>query len=189
LIVAFSTSSRVTSVALLGSDGTVAWAGSEHAPQRASGACISLLERALAETGARLEEATAFAADLGPGSFTGVRVGIVMAKTFAFVYGRPCIGADSFDLISPTGTVVLPSKKGEYFIRRVGEAPVRTTELPAEPYDGFGFAGGDTFPDAARFAPLVSKLQPMAAEALVPAYLIEPSISVPKKPFPGVNRG
>jgi hypothetical protein len=146
-----------------------------------------------AEIGRGAEEAEAFAADLGPGSFTGVRVGVILAKTFAFVYGRPVMGADAFDLIDANGIVVMPSKRGEFFVRRPGEPPIRTSDLPAEPYRGFGpGVPNPEYPGPAGFGPLLHRLQRVEAVSFAPRYLIEPSISLPKQPFvfrPGGGHG
>lgn len=183
MIVAFSTSSPRASVALLSPFGELRWAGEEHAPGAASGACIGLLERMQGEAGFRLDQATHFASDLGPGGFTGVRVGVTLAKTFAFVHGANALGATSFDLIDPAGLVVIPSKRGEYFVRAPGGEPYRTTELPLGPFSGYGFPDGETYPNAARFAPLVHRLVPVLPELLLPEYGQEPSISAPKRPY------
>lgn len=182
MILAVSTSSPWTSVALLGPEGELLWAGAEHAPRSAGAASLGLVQRALAETGAALIDATLLAADLGPGSFTGVRVGVVLAKTLAWSLGVKCVGADSFDLVDPKAVVALPSKKGEFFIRVPGAAPFRTTEAPSEAV-GYGFAGVETPPSAANFGPLLGNLRVVAPEELLPEYLIEASISQPKKPL------
>lgn len=151
----------------------------------ASGACLGLLEEMSASTGITLESVDIFAADIGPGSFTGVRVGVTIAKTFGYLYGKPVAGAPSFDLIAADTTVVMPSKKGEFFVRRVGCDPVRSVTLPEEYYQGFGPGVEDPrWPDAAGFAPLLEDIKPVAAMSFEPAYLIEPSISIPNKPFP-----
>ncbi len=184
MILCFSTSSPWASVAAIDRESGVLWHGSEHAPQGASGACLALLSRMSAETNIVLEDAELFAADIGPGSFTGVRVGVTLAKTFGFLYGKPVAGATSFDLISVSQCVVLPSKKGEFFIRRPGQPPVRSVELPAEPYTGFGpDLANPTPPDAQNFICLLDHLEPRDAMSFVPEYLIEPSISIPKRPF------
>jgi tRNA threonylcarbamoyladenosine biosynthesis protein TsaB len=181
VIVAFSTSSRLASVALLAEDGAILWEGEEEAPQAASGACMRLLERAFSAVGS--SDAVLYVSDLGPGSFTGVRVGVTLAKTFAFAAGVKAAGLAAFDLIAPDRTVVLPNKRGEWFVRRVGDAPERVEELPAE-FVGYGPGVADqTFPRAAGFSRLVEKLKPVEPERLLPAYLIEPSIFVPKKPY------
>jgi tRNA threonylcarbamoyl adenosine modification protein YeaZ len=188
VIFAFSTSSRLASVAVVGLGGDVLWEGELDAPQSASSACMSLLARAATEGPFKVEDGTLFVADLGPGSFTGVRVGIVLAKTFAFLFDKPCAGSDAFDLVSPNQTVVLPLKRGEYFIRRPGCSPVSTTILPDEILKGYGPPELEPdYPRARGFGALVGRLTQVSADELVPKYLIEPSISLPKKPMPGVR--
>jgi hypothetical protein len=145
---------------------------------------MKLLEAGLRELSVGLASATLFVADLGPGSFTGVRVGVTLAKTLAFAGGQQTAGADAFDLIDTSRTVVLPNKRGEWFVRRPGALPERVNELPSEDFVGFGpDIEPQTYPDACRFASLVERLAPIAPELLVPVYLVEPSISTPKKPY------
>jgi len=148
-----------------------------------------MIEQMTAALGFDLRDTEAFAADIGPGSFTGVRVGVMLAKTFAFVYGRLVMGADSFDLIDPAGVVVLPSKRGEFFVRELGSPAVRTTELPSVPYRGFGPGVEPSEPpSAAGFARLIDRLERIDPISFAPHYLIEPSISIPKKPY-AIARG
>ncbi len=177
MIVAFSTSSEWASVAAISDAGDVLWEGQEHAPRRAGAACLKLIE----QMPFGIETADVFAADTGPGSFTGVRVGVILAKTFGYLYDKPVGGANAFDLIAHDQAVALPSKKGEYFVRKPGEEPYRTQDLPG------GLLGyGAHFPEpspphAKNFAALLIELT--TAEAFLPEYLIQPSISTPKKPY------
>lgn len=182
MIVAISTSSPQASVALILPTGEVLSAR-RSAPMAASGACLAMLQELLSQSGHDLASATAFAADLGPGSFTGVRVGVALAKTMAFAFGVPTFGAPAFDLVDAAAAVVLPSKKGEFFVRVPREAPYRTEHAPSGAV-GYGpDIDPSTFPDASRFGVLQDRLVPVPPERLVPAYLIEPSISVPKTPY------
>ena len=184
MIVAVSTSSPLVGVALFAEDGGVIEASSVQARAAASGACLSLLESLLQRNGLLLHQATLFAADLGPGSFTGVKVGVTLVKTWAFAFGVPVTGADSFDLIDPEGTVAIPSKRGEFFIRRVGFAAIRAPALPEGPFAGYGPGiEPQAYPSAERFAPLLRHLPRLRPEELVPNHLLEPSISLPKKPY------
>jgi hypothetical protein len=147
---------------------------------RASEACFALLE----ESGFDPGQGTLFLADIGPGSFTGTRVGVTIAKTLAFVVNAKCGGASAFDLITITDTAVLPSKKGEWFIRMVGSDPYRDAALPEGTYKGFGGNLGETtYPLAERFQALLSTIEQVSPEVFNPAYLIEPSISIQKKGF------
>lgn len=152
------------------------------AERNAGARCLEILDRLVPRES--LIEADGFLADLGPGSFTGVRVGVTLAKTLAFSFGVQAAGADAFDLVSKHKTVALPSKRDEFFVRQDGSEPIRTSSYPP---DAIGY-GGDlepTYPSAANFGPLLGSIEWHAPELLVPAYLIEPSISVPKRPIPG----
>lgn len=184
MIAAFSSSSPVASVALFDASGRLVFAGSDAAGYRAGEVLLNLLTTGLEQAGIRLADITGFAADLGPGSFTGSRVAIVLAKTLAYAQGVRAAGASSFDLISHHETVVFPSKRGEFFVRATGREAFRTVELPSGSFVGFGFGGNDHFPTAAGFGPILATVQWKQPEELLPNYLIEPSISVSKRRLP-----
>lgn len=133
-----------------------------------------------------MAETTLFAADIGPGSFTGVRVGVILAKTFGFTYDKPIAGATAFDLISPNQPVALPSKKGEYFLRMPGEELIRTSHLEPRASNLLGYGpdfDAPSHPHAKAFARLLGTLQPTTAMLFTPEYILPPSISQPKKPY------
>jgi hypothetical protein len=173
VIAAFSTSGPLASVALLSPEGDVLFAGEEPAQGRAGEACLRLLGRGFEATDTALAHVKLFAADLGPGSFTGVRVGIVLAKTLAWQQGAMCAGADAFDLVNPDEPVALPSRKGEWFLRIPGSDIGRTREEPSR-------VG---VPRASGFARLLAGITAVSPFELFPVYLLEPSISKPKTPY------
>ena len=151
---------------------------------RASGACLTGLERLMSEHAFTLEEADGFVADIGPGSFTGVRVGVTLAKVLAWSHSKQAAGLSSFDLIDSVNAVFVPSKKAEWFVRIAGEEPFRT-ERPLElGTTGYGSGIVDpTYPSASGFASRLDALEWVSPEQLVPLYLIEPSISQPKAAY------
>jgi tRNA threonylcarbamoyladenosine biosynthesis protein TsaB len=55
------------------------------------------LERVMAWAGARPADLAAIAVSLGPGSFTGLRVAISLAKGMALAHGLPLIGVSTLD--------------------------------------------------------------------------------------------
>jgi tRNA threonylcarbamoyladenosine biosynthesis protein TsaB len=63
---------------------------------RLPGDLITLLE----ETGIALGEVDVFAVATGPGSFTGLRVGIATMQGVAFAEGKPLIGVSAFDALA-----------------------------------------------------------------------------------------
>ena len=182
MTIAFSSSSPIASVALFDEDESLICERSQESRQNASGALLALLDALLSESGRALGDAQLFAADLGPGSFTGVRVGVTVCKTMAYAAGVQVVGSDAFDLIDPGSPVAIPSRKGEHFLRLPGSPPATTPDLPADAV-GYGVAfESSQYPSAKGFALLLKTCEPHDPEGMVPLYIAEPSISTPKDP-------
>jgi hypothetical protein len=129
--------------------------------------------------GGRIGELEAFVADVGPGSFSGVKVGVTMVKTWGWSTGAPVGGMSAFDLVDPEVPVALPVRRGLWLMRTPGEEPVPVAARP-EGALGYDWDGEDGCPDAAKAD--LSRAVFVAPARLLPAYLVEPSISVPKDP-------
>lgn len=61
---------------------------------------MAMIEAATAQAGVSLGEIDAFAASIGPGSFTGIRVGVAAVRGFAVATGRPALGVSSLEAIA-----------------------------------------------------------------------------------------
>lgn len=181
--VVFSTSSPIASVALFQGDEILS--KSEATDRNASGICLRLLDLLLAERNLNLKEVSVFGADVGPGSFTGVKVGVTLAKTFAFVQSVECAGFSSFDLISTSRDVAIPCRKDAYLYRSVqNNEPFEVSGDDPRMRDCLGYGKvfvSAEYPNAANAR--ISEATLVSPEALVPNYVLAPSISVPKKPF------
>ncbi len=66
-----------------------------HLPGTHSDRLLLTAQQLLDATGLRLEEVDAFGIVHGPGSFTGVRVGVATVKGLAMATGRPVVGVSS----------------------------------------------------------------------------------------------
>lgn len=88
---------------------------------------VPTIEALLSDEGLKPEDLTGIAVSIGPGSFTGLRIGVATAKTMAQVLGIPIIGVETMDVIALTyeslrraGTrlaVTLTSRRGQYYVR------------------------------------------------------------------------
>lgn len=99
MLLAFDTATPHVTVALHDGSSVVASFGSEesmrHGEMLAPG-----IERVLADAGASVADLTGIAVGVGPGPFTGLRVGLVTARTLAFARGLPVHGVCSLDVLA-----------------------------------------------------------------------------------------
>jgi len=99
LILGIETSTPQTTVALGGDRGLVA-SGLLQSSRANHEVVIPTATELLRWAGLDLSSVTGIAVGLGPGLFTGMRVGIVTAKTLAQVLGVPVVGIASLDLVA-----------------------------------------------------------------------------------------
>src|SRR6266545_5333241 len=82
---------------------------------------IEMIESALNDAGAKLSNVNLFAATVGPGSFTGLRIGLATVKAFASVTDRQIVGVSTLAAIGHATRVegqivsLLPAGRGEVF--------------------------------------------------------------------------
>lgn len=177
-----STSSPVVSVALF-EGATVIAELSQEATGAASGVVADMTLTALANSGKDLRDLTAVVVDVGPGGFTGVKVGVTFCKALAWARGIPLFTVDSFDLIATDRDVAIPSKRGEWYVRKCGGQP--EIVVGEAPIGSVGYGPGREAPawpnmaNVPRHGLESSQVEPMAA---VPLYIAEPSVSIPKNP-------
>lgn len=60
---------------------------------------VPAIERILKDTGFEYKDIDKFAVSTGPGSFTGIRVGMTAVKTFAQSLGKPVVSADTLTIL------------------------------------------------------------------------------------------
>jgi tRNA threonylcarbamoyl adenosine modification protein YeaZ len=111
VLLAFDTATPYVTVALHDGEDVVAERRSEQR-MRHGEQLAPLIEAVMADAGIVRQDLTAIAVGVGPGPFTGLRVGLVTARTLAFVLEIPVYGVCSLDVVaieaaqgrSPVGT-------------------------------------------------------------------------------------
>ena len=147
-ILAYDTSTPCARVAVLSPAGACL-ATAEKAAARHSSNLLRLCDEVLAATGVTVAGLSAIACGAGPGSFTGLRVGLAVAKGLALADKTPLVLVSSLDALaadlarSGGGGLVLPcidAGKGQVYGRlyRATDAaavPISTDEFALSPED------------------------------------------------------
>lgn len=140
LLLAVETATRVCSVALARGGELVAERANADARLH-SERLLPMIDALLAEAGVRLAEVEAFAVSIGPGSFTGLRIGLATLKAFALSDARPvaavstlaalCASAASPAREGPVAAL-LDARRGAYYAACVSRAGQARADLLAD---------------------------------------------------------
>lgn len=96
---ALDTSTPTAAVALFGPDGQAVGRHSDPS-QRHGRTLVPDVRDLLRSAGLAPTDLQGIAVGLGPGSFTGLRIGITAAKTLAYAIGCPLFGLDSLEVLA-----------------------------------------------------------------------------------------
>ena len=148
MLLALDTSTPLVSVALHDGRGVVHRAVSEVPLQHGEQLAV-MIAAALRERGADRTDLTGIAVGVGPGPFTGLRVGVVTARVLALALGVPSYGVASLDVLAVAAADALPATGGAAPFSATLDA--RRKELFWASYDASGQRAGElqvTRPDA-----------------------------------------
>ncbi len=174
LVVGFDTATPAVSVALHDGERVVSEAFAADA-RRHGELLAPMIAKVMADAGASRTDLTAIAVGVGPGPYTGLRVGVVTARVLGAVLGLPVYGVCSLDIIAAvTSLAIAPGReflvatdarrKEVYWARY--DAAGRRLEGP-----GVGSAGSITGAAALPVAGAGGQLYPEAfGEVIGPAY-------------------
>jgi tRNA threonylcarbamoyladenosine biosynthesis protein TsaB len=138
-VLGIDTSTTTISVALV-RDGVLVASGTDDVSTNRTG-LLALVERVVAEAALRPLDIEAVAVGAGPGSFTGLRIGMATAKGIAFATSRPLWAVSSLAALAhaelerhPASTVVavLDARRGEVYAGCYQRAGDRTALVGAE---------------------------------------------------------
>lgn len=101
-LLAFDTATAWVSVALWsgGPDGVVTAQTASDSAMKHGETLAPLIEQALKEAGIRARDLTEIVVGVGPGPFTGLRVGLTTAQTMGFALSIPVGGVVSLDILA-----------------------------------------------------------------------------------------
>lgn len=95
-ILSVDTSSSVCSIAIL-DDLNVLYECSNNDNLTHSQNLMPMIDEAFKKSSLSLEDINLYTCSIGPGSFTGIRIGVSTVKAFVDVYGKPAVGISSLE--------------------------------------------------------------------------------------------
>ncbi|MGI8659309.1 MAG: tRNA (adenosine(37)-N6)-threonylcarbamoyltransferase complex dimerization subunit type 1 TsaB [Candidatus Limnocylindria bacterium] len=171
MIIAFDGASTDLSVGLAGADGTLIAEDGWSAAHRQSAELLPRLLAMLGASGHSLHDVTAIGVGLGPGSFTGLRVAVALAKGLAFGLDLPLYGVPSLQawLMADPDALAAVARAGarDAYVLRPGDAAVAIVDrddlgsaeqvvAPADIAEAFGIIGSRPPRAAVGIASLVA---------------------------------
>ena len=128
IVLGLDTATSATVVGVLGADGVVHEARDDPAPGARPAHAARLLgavDEALDAAGVGWDEVTRLAVGVGPGSFTGLRIGIATARGLAQARGLEVVGVSTLEALArgadaESVLAVLDARRGEAFAAAFG---------------------------------------------------------------------
>jgi tRNA threonylcarbamoyladenosine biosynthesis protein TsaB len=120
-ILGIDTSSKVLSIAVSENTGIIR-EESHLINRKHSSLLVPKIDGLLKKSGIKIRRIDAFIVGLGPGSFTGLRIGVSTVKGFCMALKKPCIGVASIDAIARNATAgyspivpIIDAKRGQVY--------------------------------------------------------------------------
>lgn len=140
------TSTGWCSAALL-KDGAIAAQRIVKTPKQHASVTAPFVKEVLEEAGITAAECDAVAVSEGPGSYTGLRVGVSTAKGLCFGSGKPLIAVGTLDILAQQGlgkadfiVPMVDARRMEVYCAVYGADGRRINEIEAKVLDGSSFS-------------------------------------------------
>ena len=92
-------------------DGAVEVVGETEVIGRGHAECLMrVVETVLARAGVAHADLDGYAVSIGPGSFTGIRVGVAAVRGFALAAGKPAVAVGSLEALAAEARVLAPGR-------------------------------------------------------------------------------
>lgn len=174
-LLALDTSTPRAAVVLATSAGLVRAATPDPA-QRHGRNLVPAIRDLLREAGLAPADLDGLAVGLGPGSYTGLRIGLTAAKTLAYATGTPLVGLDSLEAIARNApaeelrvSVLADAQRGDVYVA--------------------DFARPDPGAALVKAGPTrVESLADWSARLTVPAFVLGPALERLRTALPGPAR-
>lgn len=162
LILALDTATRTPTLALVGADGALIDQRQWQSEHRHGEQLLERLNELLSGKGVTLADLTGVIVGIGPGSFTGLRIGLATAKTIAYSLDVPIVGVSTTQALALAAVwgdgarheiaVTLPAGAADRYVDRM----IIEGEIVLDPEPAQLIAGEAAFEEAVGEAELIA---------------------------------
>ena len=98
----------------------------------------SMVNEVMGQAGLRFQDLDRIGVTVGPGSFTGLRVGVAFAKGLAAALGKPCVGVETLEALVAEepglAAALIDARRGQVYVQvfEDGRALMAPDVLPIE---------------------------------------------------------
>lgn len=193
-ILAFDTAVMGCSVAVLDTASGQSWADSIVTERKQAEILVPMIEDVMAKAGTTFSDLDRIAVTIGPGSFTGVRIGLATARAMSLSSDKPLIGISTLHALaaqsnSEKALALVDTKREDFYGEMFhqgqsqGEARIWTAEEVNEIRKAGNLVIVEGNPDIVAFARLVAS-SPLPKGMPDPIYLRGAEVSVSKRVAP-----
>ena len=157
LILNIETSTNVCSVSLTGETGTVLYSRENLEDKSHSALLAVFIDEVMKESGGTFDDLSAVSVSMGPGSYTGLRIGVSTAKGICYAKSIPLIALNTLDIMaggflrskgnfqseSPKNIILCPmidARRMEVYMALYNASGIRIKDTSAEIIDESSFA-------------------------------------------------
>ncbi len=148
---------------------------------------VPLIAEVVAQANMNMSDIGRIAVTIGPGSFTGVRIGLATARHLGLALNKPVCGVSTFDALRASypdkqTLLIIDTKRGDFYGQVGDDAPRIWSAQDVEEYKGEVIK--DVLPDMKAIAVITSHMQATdhydVSTAPEPKYLRGAEVSQPK---------
>lgn len=119
-ILAFDTAVMGCSVAVFDTVSGQSWTDSIVTERKQAEILVPMIEKVMADAGTSFSDLARIAVTIGPGSFTGVRIGLSTARALSLASGKPLVGLSTLQVLAAQDTgqkvlAIIDTKREDFY--------------------------------------------------------------------------
>lgn len=188
-ILAFDTAVMGCSVAVYDSSLDRSWVERLETERGQAEFLVPMIQSVMQKANVGFADLDLIAVTIGPGSFTGVRIGLATARALSLASGKPLVGISTLELllaqsgVTGDALVLVDTKRDDFYGQVFGSAAQEARIWQPAEVEVSEFVTVQEIPDPVVLAKL-AVTAPLQVDMPNPIYLRDAEVSTPKRAAP-----